>query len=70
MDHKKAAIIPLASGDPEIEIAGGGLFKDYRLIGFIDADENRNISLLNGDANTEDIDFEYNGANISLSYRP
>lgn len=67
MDHKKAAIIPLASGDPEIEIAGGGLFKDYRLIGFIDADENRNISLLNGDANTEDIDFEYNGANLSLS---
>lgn len=67
MDHKRAAIIPLAIPEPEISLAGGGIFKDYQFLGYIDKDDNRNITLLNNQAKNEDIDFDFKGATISLS---
>lgn len=66
MDHKRAAIIPLAIPEPEISLAGGGIFKDYQFLGYIDKDDNRNITLLNNQAKNEDIDFDFKGATISL----
>lgn len=67
MDHKRAAIIPLAIPEPEISLAGGGIFKDYQFLGYIDKDDNRNITLLNNQAKNKDIDFDFKGATISLS---
>lgn len=67
MDHKKVAIVPLASSEPEIQLSGGGLFKDFRFLGYIDGDDNRNISILNNEGHEENIDIDYNGANLSLS---
>jgi len=66
MDHKRAAIIPLAIPEPEISLAGGGIFKDYQFLGYIDKDDNRNITLLNNQAKNKDIDFDFKGAIISL----
>ncbi|MFY9213989.1 MAG: Ger(x)C family spore germination protein [Tissierellaceae bacterium] len=66
MDHKRAAIIPLAIPEPEISLAGGGIFKDYQFLGYIDKDDNRNITLLNNQAKNKDIDFDFKGATISL----
>lgn len=67
MDHKKVAIMPIASSEPEIQLSGGALFKDFKFLGYIEADDNRNISILNGDGREENLDFDYHGANISLS---
>lgn len=66
-DHQKVSIIPLASSEPDIQLSGGALFKDFKLLGFIDGDDNRNISILNNEAHEENLDFDYNGANLALS---
>lgn len=67
MDHQKVAVVPLATSEQEIEIAGGGLFKDYKFIGYIDEIENKNITVLNNDIKTGDLDIDYKGVNLSLS---
>lgn len=69
MDHKRVAVVPLTIPEPEITLSGGGLFKDYKLIGYISEDDNRHIAVLNNDANSDDIDYEYNGVNLSISLK-
>lgn len=64
-DNKKVSIVPLAIPGPEIEFSGGGLFKDYKFIGNITGDDNRNITILNNKSNRENIDMQYNEVNIS-----
>lgn len=66
MDHQRVAIVPLAIPEPEIALEGGGLFKDYQFVGYIDKDENRNIAILTNKAYNEDLDFEYDGVDLSL----
>ncbi|HZK00641.1 MAG TPA: Ger(x)C family spore germination protein [Tissierellaceae bacterium] len=66
MDHNRAAVIPLGIPNDEIEIAGGGLFKDYQFVGYIDKDDNRNITLLNDKAVTIELDMVYNEGILSL----
>lgn len=67
MDHKRVAVVPVALIEPEIAMEGGGLFKDYKFIGYIDKDQNRDIAILNNKAKNEDIDFKYKGSNLSLA---
>lgn len=67
MDHQKVGTIPLAFAEPEITLSGGGLFKDYKFLGYIDKNDNRNITILNNQAKNENMDLDYNGANLSLS---
>lgn len=67
MDHRKAAVVPLAIPGEEIRISGGGLFKDYQFVGYIDEIDNRNISLLNNDLKNGELDLDFNGNNLSLS---
>ena len=67
MDHKRVAVVPLTITEPEIALTGGGLFKDYKFIGYINEDENKHITILNNKADSDDIDYEYNGVNLSLS---
>ncbi|NLY45882.1 MAG: Ger(x)C family spore germination protein [Tissierella sp.] len=66
MDHQRVAIVPLAIPEPEIALEGGGLFKDYEFIGYIEKEDNRNIAILTNKSNNEDIDIEYDGSKISL----
>lgn len=67
MDVASASIVPL--GIPlkkEIKIAGGGVFKNYRFIGYIDERENKDIAMLCGNIHDDGIDIEYEGTNLSL----
>ena len=58
MDNKRVAVVPLATPNDDIEIAGGGLFKDYQFIDYINAEMNRDINVLNDQANTTEIDIQ------------
>ena len=66
MDHKKASVVPLATPEEDIEISGGGLFKDYKFVGYIDGEDNANIALLNNEINNSMVDIEYNDAHLSI----
>lgn len=67
IDISNAAIVPIATVEGEyISIKGGAVFKDYKLIGYIDPMENRAIAYLNNEVRQDGIDVEYKGANLSL----
>jgi len=67
IDISNSAIMPVASpGNEEIIISGGAIFKDYKLIGYLDPMENRAIAYLNNLVNSDGIDTEYKGADLSL----
>lgn len=70
MDRKCASVVPLLShkGDV-IEAAGGGVFKDYALVGYINGKENAALTMLNGKIKTEVIDADYKGSIITLNTR-
>lgn len=68
MDKKGAAIVPLLFQENEtVKASGGGIFKDYTLVGYIDGKENEAISILDGTAQTTAIDINYKGDIISLN---
>lgn len=66
IDNRRVVVVPLATPNDDIEIAGGGLFKDYKFIGYIDDEENKDINILNNVAYSAELDMEYNGANLSF----
>ncbi len=70
MDRKCASVVPLLShkGDV-IEAAGGGVFQDYALVGYINGKENAALTMLNGKIKTEVIDADYKGSIITLNTR-
>lgn len=70
MDRKCASVVPLLSqkGDV-IEGAGGGVFQDYALVGYINGAENAALTMLNGRIKAEVIDAEYKGSIITLNTR-
>ena len=70
MDRKCASVVPLLShkGDV-IEAAGGGVFKDYALVGYINGKENAALTMLNGKIKAEVIDADYKGSIITLNTR-
>lgn len=66
-DINGAAIIPLAHiEDEDIVIEGGAVLKDYDLVGYINGMENSDISLLTNKLSDTGVDFNYEGANLSL----
>ncbi len=68
MDKQSASIVPLLSSEQGvIKASGGGIFKDYTLVGYINGQENESLAILNGSAKTTVIDANYNGNIISLN---
>lgn len=68
MDKKGASIVPLIMQEGNgLKASGGGIFKDYKLVGFIDGKENAAITMLNGKVKTDVIDVAYQGDTISLN---
>lgn len=68
MDKKGASIVPLLLQENDtVKASGGGIFKDYALVGYIDGKENEAISILDGKAQTTAIDINYKGDIISLN---
>lgn len=70
MDKKTASVVPLLSQEGDvIKASGGGVFKDYSLVGYINDKENAAITMLNGMVKSEVIDSDYKGDIISLNAR-
>ncbi|WFA10469.1 Ger(x)C family spore germination protein [Tissierella sp. Yu-01] len=66
-DISGASIIPIATAnEDEVEINGGGIFKDYTLIGYIDGMTNRDIAYLRNETNHDGFRTVYNGADLTL----
>ncbi|HLR20774.1 MAG TPA: Ger(x)C family spore germination protein [Tissierellaceae bacterium] len=69
MDNSSASTIPVGMESKEsagIMINGGAIFKDYRLVGYVDGVENRDIAILTGDASQAEIDIDFHGKGLSL----
>lgn len=68
MDMKSGSIVPLikTEGD-EIALSGGVVFKDYRLIGYINEEENKDIVRLKGKVKEDSLNVDYNGIELSVS---
>lgn len=68
MDKQSASIVPLLSHEEGVvKASGGGIFKDYALVGYISGQENEALAILDGVAKTTVIDVNYNGNTISLN---
>lgn len=67
MDDMGASIIPLAHiGEKEFEISGGGVFKDYKIIGYVDSEENKAITILNNKLKADGIETNFRGKELSI----
>lgn len=68
MDKKGASVVPLLHlEDGDIKAHGGGVFKDYKLVGYISGEENTALAILNNQVETEVLSAEYKGDRISLN---
>ncbi|MGN9165510.1 Ger(x)C family spore germination protein [Tissierellaceae bacterium HCP3S3_D8] len=67
IDISSASIVPLGSIlEEEIKISGGAVFKDYKLVGYINGKENKDIALLNGNVKESELNVDYEDANLSV----
>lgn len=67
MDVCGAAVIPIIeSKDDELKIEGGAVFKDYKLIGYIDGIQNRDIAYLRNETKDYSYTTKYKGNEITL----
>lgn len=67
MDISDAAIVPVGTpGKEEIIINGGALFKNYRLIGYLEPMEVRALAIINDEINEDTVDIDFNGADLSV----
>ena len=66
-DISGVAIIPVvALAEEEIEISGGAIFKNYKLIGYIDGMTNRDLAYLRDEADHDGFRTVYNGSDLTL----
>jgi Ger(x)C family germination protein len=66
-DISGASIIPIAMTDEdEIAIEGGAVFKNYKLIGYIDGMTNRNIAYLTNRVDKDGFRTVYKGSDLTL----
>lgn len=66
MDICNASITPLAIPLPDdLEIRGGGVFKNYKLVGYIDEKENHAIAILLNEINEDVLQAEYESNSIT-----
>lgn len=67
MDVCGAAVIPIIeSKENELKIEGGAVFKDYKLIGYIDGTQNRDIAYLRNETKDFSYTTKYKGNEITL----
>lgn len=67
MDVSKTSVVPVATaGHEEIVMSGGAIFKDYSLVGYIDAMENMSLAMLTNKVKEDGIDTDYKGVNLSI----
>lgn len=70
MDRRCASVVPLLTQkEDEVKVSGGGVFKDYTLVGYISGTENAALTMLNGMIKTEVVDANYKGVVVSLNTR-
>lgn len=68
MDTCKASVMPKARVEGEdIIIDSSAVFKDYQLIGYLDEEDNKNISILTNLLKNFGLNLEYNGGNLALN---
>ena len=67
MDIQGASHMPVGyAPDDEIIISGAGIFKNYKLIGYLNETENRDLALLNQEVIEDGLDINYKGINLSI----
>ena len=68
MDKKGAAVVPLLKHiDGVVKVSGGGIFKDYKLVGYINGKENSALSILNNEVKTELFCGDYKGDKVTIN---
>lgn len=67
MDKKGASVVPLLhQTDDLVKASGGGVFKDYQIVGYISDKQNTALAMLNDEIKTQVLVGEYNGNSISV----
>lgn len=68
MDVCGASLIPIieSEGGDQVNISGGAVFKDYKLIGYINGDQNRDIAYLTNKTKNFSYTTDYKGSDITL----
>ncbi|HLS54171.1 MAG TPA: Ger(x)C family spore germination C-terminal domain-containing protein, partial [Tissierellaceae bacterium] len=54
------------AGNNEVIVSGAGVFKNYKLVGYLNEMENRDVAILNGDLVQDGLDTQYEDSNLSL----
>ena len=66
MDIKVASLVPRAvPKKTEIKLSGGGIIKDYKLVGWIGEEENRNIAIVNDKIKSEIVNVNIEDTAVS-----
>lgn len=67
MDTQGASHMPVGiAGNNEVIVSGAGVFKNYKLVGYLNEMENRDMAILNGDLVQDGLDTQYEDSNLSL----
>lgn len=67
MDTQGASHMPVGiAGNNEVIVSGAGVFKNYKLVGYLNEMENRDVAILNGDLVQDGLDTQYEDSNLSL----
>lgn len=67
IDRTGVSILPIATAkEDHVDIAGGGLFKDYKLIDYLDHIENRSIAIINNSVKEDGIETDFEGVGLSI----
>lgn len=67
-DYSNASLMPIIRANKdELVVSGGAVFKDFKLVGYINAEENRSIAMLKGEVKNDIIDVIYKGVGISYN---
>lgn len=66
MDLANASTVPLISIDEDIDIEGSAVFKDYKLIGYLQPSEQRALNYINAEITVDSIETKYEDAHLSL----
>lgn len=66
-DNKKSSVIPVGRIEKnEYIFEGGGVFKEYELVGYIDSEINKGLGLLLNTIKEDEINIVYEGVNLSI----
>lgn len=66
MDMRGVSLVPrVTTGEEDIKVYGGCIFKDYKLIGHLNELENRAVAFIEGESERDLIDVPFEGITVS-----